>query len=300
MFVEKRCKALLRYFENISIYCFEYNRFFNNYREAKILKTFNKDLTFVICAYRKSPYLEECIRSCIHQNVQAKVILYTSTPNKYIENLVNKYNLSYYIGRTKGIGANWNEALGLVKTKYAVLAHHDDIYLPNYVEELQKFMNRESNPIIFISDYEEFKDGKVVNPRTVNLKIKTRMLWPLQRFSRSKWLRKRIFSFGSPICCPAVCYNLEKLNVWGFKFNEEMKVSLDWEAWYRMAEMDGSFCFINKALVWHCIHQESATTETIADNTRTREDLLMFEKYWPKFIARFLMRFYVKSQETNQ
>lgn len=263
------------------------------------MKAFNKDLTFVVCAYLNSPYLEECIKSCIQQKISAKVILYTSTPSQYIENLVNKYDLPYYIGKTKGIGANWNEALGCADTEYAVLAQHDDIYLPNYVEEMQKFMNSKSDPIILIPDYEEFKNGEVVNPRTLNLRIKTKMLWSLKKFPQSKWLRNRILSFGNPICCPAVCYNMKKLNSEGFKFDESMVAALDWEAWYRMAKIKGSFCFIDKRLIWHGINEESVTTETIANNIRTREDLLMFEKYWPKFIAKFLLKFYVKSQETN-
>ena len=39
-----------------------------------------EDHTFVICAYKESPYLEDCIRSVLHQNVRGKICLTTSTP----------------------------------------------------------------------------------------------------------------------------------------------------------------------------------------------------------------------------
>ena len=38
--------------------------------------------TFAVCAYKESPYLEECIQSVQNQTVQSKVIMTTSTPNE--------------------------------------------------------------------------------------------------------------------------------------------------------------------------------------------------------------------------
>ena len=49
----------------------------------------------------------------------------------------------------------------------------------------------------------------------------------------------------------------------------------------------------------HRIHQESETSKTISDNTRSREDLETFEIFWPRWIARLIMKLYVKSQKTN-
>lgn len=49
----------------------------------------------------------------------------------------------------------------------------------------------------------------------------------------------------------------------------------------------------------HRIHEESETSKTIADNTRSKEDLYMYELFWPKWVAKGLMKQYVKSQKTN-
>ena len=116
-------------------------------------------------------------------------------------------------------------------------------------------------------------------------------------FPKSIFWRTRILAFGNAICCPAVSYNLEKLK--NFQFDEKMRVSLDWKAWYVIGHMGGDFRFINESLMYHRIHQDSETTNSIHDNSRTKEDLDMFKLYWPDFFAETLLKFYVRSQETN-
>ena len=47
--------------------------------------------TFVICAYKESPYLEACIRSLQAQTVPSRILMVTSTPNPWIEKCSEKY-----------------------------------------------------------------------------------------------------------------------------------------------------------------------------------------------------------------
>ena len=54
-----------------------------------------------------------------------------------------------------------------------------------------------------------------------------------------------------------------------------MKVSLDWYAWYKISEYKGRFVYVSDKLMCHRIHEESETSKTIADNTRSKEDLYM-------------------------
>ena len=65
--------------------------------------------TFVVCAYKESPYLEDCIVSLTNQTVKSKVIIVTSTPNLYIKNMAEKYNLPYLVNEGQGgITQDWN------------------------------------------------------------------------------------------------------------------------------------------------------------------------------------------------
>lgn len=134
----------------------------------------------------------------------------------------------------------------------------------------------------------------------INLKIKKIMLTPLKikLFRKSKFVRKRILSLGSPICCPSVTYNK---NIHKDKlFTSKMKCSLDWDTWYKFSKYEGSFIYINKELVLHRIHEESETTNCIENNIRQTEDLDMFRKFWPKNIAKLLAKFYSKSLNSNE
>ena len=104
-------------------------------------------------------------------------------------------------------------------------------------------------------------------------------------------------SLGSPICCPAVTYNKENNDK--EVFTSEMKCSLDWDTWYKLSKKDGEFVFIKDELVYHRIHEESETTNSIENNVRQVEDYTMFKKFWPDFIAKFLSKMYNKSLNTN-
>lgn len=252
--------------------------------------------TFVICAYGESEYLEDCIKSLNAQTIKTNIILYTSTPSKVIEKICRDYKIPMFTGQGGSIGKDWNNAMSFVTTSYATIAHQDDIYLPKYAETIMDLFVEHPSGLIAYSNYREWKNGEVI-PLNTNLKIKNIMLKVMSVSKKSIFWRKRIMSLGSPICCPAVSYNLELLK--DFKFNEEMKVSLDWLAWYDISNLKGKFLYDNQELMWHRIHEESETTNMISDNTRTKEDMYMFNKFWPKPIAAFIMKFYVKSQDTN-
>ena len=49
--------------------------------------------TFVICAYKESAYLEECVKSLKEQKKESNIIMVTSTPNNYIKNICETYNV---------------------------------------------------------------------------------------------------------------------------------------------------------------------------------------------------------------
>ena len=117
-----------------------------------------EDHTFVICAYKESPYLEDCIRSVLHQNVRGKICLTTSTPNQYIAALAQKYQIPVFANPvSEGIAADWNFAVASAKTTLVTLAHQDDLYEPSYTEKIIQTVNICQDPIILFSDYWELR-----------------------------------------------------------------------------------------------------------------------------------------------
>ncbi len=259
--------------------------------------------TFVICAYKESSYLEKSIKSCMSQvtvkNNQSNVIVYTSTPNRHIFDICKKYNLELFIGNRKSIGSDWNQALENVKTPYATIVHQDDIYFENYGSlVLQQLLKYEETNIVF-TDYVESNEKGEIKPRNLNLKIKTFGLSVLS-VCKIKWFQRRVYGFGNFICCPAVSYNMVKLRKCDFKFNEDLKMVVDWDAWERIMSYPGKITFLKNRAMAHRIHRESETTANTQDHNRENEELMMFQRYWPRFIAKGIMYFYVNNQKSNK
>ena len=258
------------------------------------------DHTYALCVYGDSPYLEECIRSLEGQTVKSRILIATSTPSEYIRKTAEKHGLEVYANpEKKGIGPDWNFAYKQAGTKLVTIAHQDDIYEPGYTEKMLEQMNSAKEPIIWFCDYRELRNGEKVHDNK-NLKIKRLMLFPLKgkAFRNSRFVRRRILSMGSPICCPAVTYVKEKTGE--EPFSTTMKVSLDWDQWEKLSRKRGAFLYCPEPLMCHRVHEESATTELIASKTRETEDLEMFRRFWPGPVARWLEKRYSASEKSNQ
>ena len=123
----------------------------------------NTNHTFAICAYKESPYLEECITSLMEQTVKSEIFIATSTPNKYIDDIAAKYNLKVYVNEGEsGITQDWNFAYSKVQTDYVTIAHQDDKYAPEYVENLLAYTAKAKKPLLFFTDYAEIRNGEIV------------------------------------------------------------------------------------------------------------------------------------------
>ena len=104
-------------------------------------------LTFVICAYKESPYLEECIHSLLAQTVPCTVLLSTSTPNHKIRQAAASLSVPLFVSEhAPSIADDWNSAYQLANTDYVTLAHQDDYYEPEYAETVLACMEDCSRP----------------------------------------------------------------------------------------------------------------------------------------------------------
>lgn len=257
-----------------------------------------KELSFAICAYKKSEYLEELVLYLKSQTVPVDIYISTSTPNDHIETIAKKYDLPLYVNDTgiKGSPSDWNFAYAQAKTPYVVLAHQDDRYEKEYAETVLNAFHQAKNPIIAFTDYYEIRNGEKVYDYPLR-KIKDLMLKPMKIANKNRFIRNRILSVGFPICCPAIAYC--KKNLASIDFHVGWVNSHDWEAVTRLAKRKGEFQYIPKPLVGHRIYEESQTTNTIASGARLKEDYAVLRSYWPKSIARLILKYYAKSMDSN-
>lgn len=257
------------------------------------------DHTFVICAYKESPYLEECIYSLLQQKTGSKIIMVTSTPNEQIELIAQKHQIPLYVNKEEGgIAQDWNFGYNCANTSYVTIAHQDDLYYPEYLTQIMKRTSQGVHPLIIFTDYQEVRNGKITK-RNKLLAIKRFMLLPLKirKLQSSIWVRRRILSFGNAISCPTVTYY--KKNLPNPVFQVGMRCSLDWEAWEMLSKHKGDFMYVAKPLMAHRIHEGSETSATLEANMRVQEDYEIFCKFWPKSIAKLLVGAYATSEKSN-
>ena len=232
----------------------------------------NTDHTFAVCAYKESPYLESCIKSLVNQKVKSNIIVCTSTPCEFIENMAKKYDIPYYVREGKSdICDDWNFSVACTKTNYVTVAHQDDVYNEHYVEELLKHIPDEKMSIF------------------IAMRCK--------KLAASKWWRRRILSLGNSICCPGVTYNK---SVVGLPiFTSKMKFCIDWDTFLKCAEIKNShFAYCDTPIIYYRIHDGATSKEFIVDHRRIKEDTDMFNKFWPSFLTKIIMVFYKKAYDT--
>lgn len=254
--------------------------------------------TFAICAYNESDFLEDCIKSIVNQTIKSNIIMSTSTPNSHIRDLALKYNIKLYINpEKKGIGPDWNYAVSNVKTDFVTIAHQDDIYEKNYLEEIKKGIEKYPDSIMLFTNHKEIRNGKIIK-KNINLKIKNIMTFPLKVSNKSSVTKKMLLCFGNPISCPSVTLNLKKV---GKKpYREDMFSNIDWGTWLDFIKIKGNFVYIDKIVFYHRIHENSETSNLINNKKRVEEDYQIFCRIWPKTIAKFINFFYKNSVKANK
>lgn len=254
--------------------------------------------TFAVCAYKESEYLEDCIKSLVNQTVKTNIIICTSTPSKYIDEIADKYNINVYVRDGKSdIRDDWNFAYDMAKTDYVTIAHQDDEYNEEYVSNMIPLIKKyNGNFIIFYSGYRPIKDRQVTSD--INCKIRRLLRFPMviPIFANWKFTKKATLCMGNSICCPSVTYNKKVLG--DDLFNSNLKFNIDWDTFLKLADMKGRFLYVDKALTYYRVHDGATSKEFIESNGRVIEDTLMFNKFWPGFISKIIMVFYKRAYDT--
>ena len=257
---------------------------------------------FAVCAYGESIYLENCLQSLINQEEKSSVIICTSTPNEYIQQLSDRYGIPIHCNPiSSGIGADWNYAYSQANTDLVTLAHQDDLYDPTYLSSVLNEVEKCRVPQIIFTDYYEIRKEKKVYSQDSNfLRLKERMLSPLRHktLQSRKFCKRLCIGFGNAICCPSVTY--VKSQVGDIPFQEKYQSNMDWALWEKLSLETGAFLYIHKPLIGHRIHEGSTTTKVIGDgHGRSEEDLEILNKIWPTWIAKEINRLYREGQESN-
>lgn len=261
---------------------------------VRIAKEVEMKHAFVICAYKESMYLEDCIKSIVNQSVKTDVAICTSTPNKMISSLAEKYNIKLFVRNGESdIQEDWNYGCDVLDVDWVTVAHQDDLYDEHYAERTLEALQKSDDGIIAFTDYRPIHDSVVSNDRNCKIRRFLRTPMKIKALSKNKFAKKYFLSLGNAICCPSVTYNRRKIN--GDIFTSSLKFSLDWDTYVKLSQLDGRYIYIDEPLTYYRIHKDATTTHFVESNLRESEDWYMFRQFWPPFICKILMTFYKKA-----
>ena len=255
--------------------------------------------SFVVLAYKESPYLEDCIKSTLKQSIKSDIIIATTSDNKYIRAIARKYNLNVVVGNHTTFGGDFDFARLSVNSQLLTIAHQDDFYDRTYVETIIQKYKESKNASIIFPDYYEIRNNKKIF-KNKNLNIKRLLLAPLRvkHLGKFKFFKRLSICFGNSICCPAVTFVND--NCPKKVFTSEFKSNCDWFAWEMLSKTSTDFVYIPIKLVGHRIDESSTTTDIINNGIRTKEDLEILKKFWPSLIANAINKMYIKSESSNK
>lgn len=251
--------------------------------------------TFAVCAYKDSPYLEECIRSLKRQSVPTGIILCTSTPSRYIQEMAERFDIPLYIRQGESdIQTDWNFACEKADSRLVTIAHQDDCYHRDYAKWVQDCWARYPDTTVFTTDCAIVKNGAVQKPGVI-LFVKMLLRLPLRfrGMADRTWVKKAALRFGNPVICPSCTYDKEALGQ--PLFDSEYKFALDWDTMWKFAERPGRFVCVERPLIYYRIHEQATTKACIQDHRRSQEETAMYGKIWPKPVVKVLMFFYKRA-----
>jgi hypothetical protein len=260
------------------------------------------DHTFAIPVYLAAPSLAALVSSLNAQvGARSKILLTTSTPSTELDAFSKRLDLPLLINPQRlGIASDWNFALAATDTQFVTIAHQDDIFGPAYVSRLQRAFHAHQGAILAFCDYSEHSP-RGARKTNINLRIKSALC--RRAFGGHECIEEprdklRLLSLGNPICCPSVM--LDRTAIPDFHFPNGFRTNLDWMAWLELARQPGGFVYVREDLVSKGVHPESATTATIANCERQREDRAIFDSLWPRPVSATLAALYKFGYRANR
>jgi glycosyltransferase involved in cell wall biosynthesis len=260
------------------------------------------DHSFVIPVYQTAPSLAALIESLRAQDgARSEILLSSSTPSSELDQVAKCHSIPLHINPQRvDIATDWNFALAAATTKFVTLAHQDDLFESSYVSRLRAALCANPGSVMAFCDYSEHSPE---GPRARNLNLWIKRALCRRAFGARECIfaapdKVRLFSLGNPICCPSVM--LDRSKIPDFRFPSGFHTNLDWMAWLGLARSPGGFVYVRDRLISKGVHADSATTATIANRARQREDRALFDALWPRPIAAALAAAYKLGYRANR
>lgn len=225
-------------------------------------------ISVIMPVYNTKPiYLKEAIESILAQTYKDYkfLILNDSPENTIIKSIVKSYNdtrISYYENTsTQGIARSYNNLLSLCDTKYIALMNHDDISLPDRLEQQFKYLEKNLNIGLVGTAYKKFGEinrFKNIYPPTNDIKIRS------------------LLFFKSPIHHPTIMLRKNIISLHRIRYDEKYISLNDRKLFYDFCKYT-KLANIDKVLYKYRFHKDMTSKK---QKKRISEEQQYFHKFW--------------------
>lgn len=232
----------------------------------------------MLCCYNSEKYLEETLNSIIFQTYDNwEIIAINDGSNDNTEKILDKYiksdiSIIKYNQVNKGFAAARNKALELAKGDWIAIIDHDDIWLPDKLEN-QTIQINNSNAKLFVSDALHIDhNGNKLRRHFQNIEIKVNQL---NKIDMTNFYLKNL----NMIATCTVIFEKESSRDIGF-FDTSLKYLVDVDYFLRFSEKFNIHVSTLIMSKWR-YHSESATN-FLSDKFRLNEGNILIKKYFFK------------------
>lgn len=237
-------------------------------------------ITFVVPNYNGARFLKQTLESILAQrDPQFRLVVAdncsTDASMEIVQSIRDERVSVVRAARHVSMSENWNRAFDCVATPFAVLAHADDLYDPDYLGVMRPLI--EAHPEAFIAhcavaDIDEH--GRSIDVPAGRYKARFypgRDPYCRRPCEEAAWLRK-----GNYILAPTVIYRMAAIRAIG-GFNTALRYAPDWEYWLRGVFAGYDIAGTRRQLVRYRRHAGSESTAAEATLTRYREEIELLQ-----------------------
>ena len=225
-------------------------------------------ISVIMPVYNTKPtYLKDAVESILNQTYEDFnfFILNDSPQNSTIKNIVKNYNdkrIRYYENTSnQGIARSYNYLLSLANTKYIALMNHDDISLPDRLEQQFNYLEKNLNIGLVGTAYKKFGE---IN-RFKNIYPPT----------NDKQIRSLLF-FKSPIHHPTIMMRKNILSLHKIRYDEKYISLNDRKLFYDICKYT-KLANIDKVLYKYRFHKDMTSK---IQKKRISDEQQYFHKFW--------------------
>lgn len=226
-------------------------------------------VTVVVPVFNGEKYLHLALNSLVTQsyvNIEIIVVDDGSDDKQKILDIVKSFDdsrIKFYAKTNGGVSSALNLAIEKAEGKYFTWLSHDDVFLPNKIEEQVVFLEQEMNPkLVSYTSYETIDlDGKLISRVELGSEL-DKAVTPLGPIER-----------GVLYGCTAM-FSLDFIRQVG-NFDTRLRFVQDYDYWLKLFDQGAFFELLDKPLVQIRLHDEQTgkIRDTYDENFQLWQDI---------------------------